>query len=86
VNETKGAPVLYQGRRSSTGIGAATPSPSPIPSLATCQSPGLRALDYITGQAEGKPTLVMALPAHAAPIPSYYRREPVCRAVNYAAP
>ena len=86
MDETKGAPVLYQGRRSTTGSGAPTPSPSPISGLATCQSPGLRVPDYITDPDEGKPTPVMVLLTHPAPIPSRYRREPVWPAVNYAAP
>jgi hypothetical protein len=86
VDETKGAPVLFQGRRSSTGSGAVTPSPSPIFGLATRQSPGLWAPDYITNPAEGKTISVMALLACAPSIPSPSRGEPGHRGVNYAAP
>ena len=54
--------------------------------LATRQIPGLRAPDYITDPAVGKPTRVMALMARAASTPSPCRREPAKRDVNYAAP
>jgi hypothetical protein len=46
VDETKGAPVLYQGRRGTTGSGGGTPSPSPIS----------RAWQHARAPASGLPT------------------------------